>query len=80
MSFILATASFTKTTSVLLNAVMAGIALAAHVHVKNFWHAKAKVPFVDGYNEGISRSQEIIKILLLLGGSWAVTAVLGLVF
>lgn len=59
---------------------MAGIALAAHVHVKNFWTAKAKVPFVDGYNEGISRSQEIIKILAVLSGSWAVTAVLGLVF
>ena len=48
------------------------------MHVKNFWTAKAKVPFVDGYNEGISRSQEIIKILALLSGSWALTAVVGL--
>lgn len=59
---------------------MAGIAFAAHIHVKNFWTAKAKVPFVDGYNEGISRSQEIIKILTVLSGSWGVTALLGLIF
>ncbi|GAB7339697.1 hypothetical protein MBLNU457_6270t1 [Dothideomycetes sp. NU457] len=80
LSFILATVSFTKVTTVVLNLAMAGIAVAAHMHVKDFWHAKAKVPFVDGYNEGISRSQEIIKILALLSGSWGVTAILGLIF
>ena len=46
---------------------------AAFVHNQNYWKAKAKVPFVGGFNQGIEKSKEIRQLLVFLGilwGSW----------
>ncbi|KAL8641314.1 MAG: hypothetical protein Q9226_008652, partial [Calogaya cf. arnoldii] len=43
---------------------------AAFTHNRNFWKAKAKVPFVGGFNEGIQKSKEIRQLLLGLGIAW----------
>lgn len=43
---------------------------AAFVHNQNFWKAKAKVPFVGGFNEGIEKSKEIRQLLFGLGIAW----------
>jgi len=47
------------------------VQLAARAHVKEFWDNKAKVPFVEGYNEAISGTTEIVRVLGLSGGLWA---------
>ena len=59
---------------------MAALIWIARTHVKNFWDGKAKVPFVDGYNEAISRTGEMVKVMGLLVGTWGVSAVLAVVW
>ena len=49
---------------------------AAFVHNQNFWKSKAKVPFVQGFNEGIEKSKEIRQLLILLGLGWGVVGAL----
>ncbi|KAL8776811.1 MAG: hypothetical protein Q9203_002969 [Teloschistes exilis] len=52
---------------------------AAFVHNKNYWKAKAKVPFVGGFNEGIEKSKEVRQLLVFLGilwGSWEFQAII----
>ena len=49
--------------------------VAAFFHNQNFWKAKAKVPFVQGFNEGIQKSKEIRQLLVLLGIGWAILAI-----
>ncbi|KAF2502400.1 hypothetical protein BU16DRAFT_576413 [Lophium mytilinum] len=68
-------ASPSTTTAVLASAVNLAATLAARVHVKNFWDNKAKVPFTTGYNEAISGTAELVKVLGILGGVWAVELV-----
>lgn len=58
----------------LLNAIADA---AAVLHNRAFWKAKAKVPFVGGFNEGIERSGEIRGVLVAMGAGWAVLGGLG---
>ncbi|OCK95959.1 uncharacterized protein K441DRAFT_686316 [Cenococcum geophilum 1.58] len=53
----------------------AAIALAARMHVKEFWDNKARIPFVEGYNEAISGTAEIVRVLGLSGSLWAMEIV-----
>ncbi|MCJ1390287.1 hypothetical protein MMC18_003145 [Xylographa bjoerkii] len=62
-----------------VNVGVAGLALAAMIHVGNFWKGKARVPFVGGYNEGMRRTEDLRKMLGWLAMSWAATGVVGLV-
>lgn len=80
-SLVLATAGAGLSTEALYAAppALIAITLFARAHVSNFWHASAKVPFVDGYNEAISKTAEMIQVLGWLGASWAGTGVLGAV-
>ncbi|KAF2091816.1 hypothetical protein K490DRAFT_32193 [Saccharata proteae CBS 121410] len=52
--------------------------LQTRAHVSNFWKGKAKVPFVEGYNEAISGTERIIALLGNMSGSWALSSVLAL--
>ncbi|KAK5012943.1 hypothetical protein BJ546DRAFT_951390 [Cryomyces antarcticus] len=56
-----------------INPALAAGALFARAHISNFWRGKAKVPFVGGFNEAISRTGELQTLLAWLAGSWAVT-------
>lgn len=47
------------------------------MHNQNFWKAKAKVPFVGGFNEGIQKSKEIRQLLFGLGIAWGALGVIG---
>ncbi|KAL8832140.1 MAG: hypothetical protein Q9170_004999 [Blastenia crenularia] len=49
---------------------------AAFVHNQDFWKAKAKVPFVGGFNEGIEKSKEIRQLMVLLSLAWVSFGVL----
>lgn len=49
---------------------------AAFVHNRAFWRAKAKVPFVEGFNDGIEKSKEIRQLLVPLGIAWGFVGVL----
>ena len=55
---------------------VAGI-LAAYIHITGFWKAKAEVPFVTGFNEGIRKSNDLRRLLVSLGIGWALTGVVG---
>ncbi|THX41061.1 hypothetical protein D6C78_02031 [Aureobasidium pullulans] len=50
------------------------VTLFVRAHVSNFWKGKAKVPFVDGYNEAIQKTGELLQILEYLEYTWAGTA------
>ncbi|CAF9943744.1 MAG: hypothetical protein ALECFALPRED_001186 [Alectoria fallacina] len=58
---------------------MANVAATAgaYSHITGFWKAKAEVPFVTGFNEGIRKSNDLRRLLVSLGGGWAVTGVVG---
>lgn len=51
------------------------VQLATRMHVKGFWDNKAKIPFVEGYNEAISGTAEIVRVLGLSGSLWAMEIV-----
>ncbi|MCJ1477467.1 hypothetical protein MMC13_006139 [Lambiella insularis] len=70
--------SLSSLTCSLSNIAMAGGALAARIHIGNFWQGKSRVPFVGGYNEGMRRTETMRQLLGLLAISWAVTGVLRL--
>lgn len=48
------------------------MALLVRTYMLNFWHARAKIPFLQGYNEAISRTGEIQDVLVSLAVSWGV--------
>ncbi|KAL8889328.1 MAG: hypothetical protein Q9215_003357 [Flavoplaca cf. flavocitrina] len=50
---------------------------ASFMHNQNFWKAKAKVPFVGGFNEGIEKSKEIRQLLFVLGIAWGALGAIG---
>ncbi|OCK80747.1 hypothetical protein K432DRAFT_381917 [Lepidopterella palustris CBS 459.81] len=52
--------------------------VAAMVHVKGFWDGKAKVPFVEGYNEAIESTEELIMVLGYLAAGWGGFVLVGL--
>ncbi|KAK8171901.1 hypothetical protein BKA80DRAFT_261504 [Phyllosticta citrichinensis] len=58
-----------------LNAANIALLYGARVYVNGFWKAKAKVPFVTGYNEAISSTQNIIAILDRSWRAWLGTLV-----
>lgn len=61
--------------AVLLSAANAGGIALANRHIGDFWHDKAKVPFLSDYNEGINASNQMRQALMVLAISWAVAAV-----
>ena len=58
-----------------VNIGIAGVALGARVHIGNFWQGKARVPFVQGYNKGMRKTEELRRILGWLATSWVITGV-----
>ncbi|KAF7846387.1 hypothetical protein BT93_L4475 [Corymbia citriodora subsp. variegata] len=50
------------------------VTLFARSHVSNFWTVKAKIPLVDGYNDAISKTKELMQIMEYLEYSWVATA------
>ena len=50
--------------------------VAAFFHNRNFWKKKAKVPFVDDFNEGFEMSKQVGELMVSLGSMWAVAGVL----
>ena len=55
-----------------LNVVALG---AAFQHNRDFWKAKAKVPFVQGFNEGIQKSGEVRQLMVALAVGWVILGV-----
>ena len=55
------------------NAINVVITMAAKIHVDEFWGDKVRVPFVEGYNEGMRRTEAWSQNLGLIAGTWAVT-------
>ena len=49
---------------------------AAYVHITGFWKAKAEVPFVTGFNEGIRKSNDLRRLLVSLGIGWALIGII----
>ncbi|KAF4535945.1 Methyltransferase domain-containing protein [Lasiodiplodia theobromae] len=60
--------------SIGLNAGNIANTLLTRSHVAGFWGSKAKVPFVEGYNEAISSTAQIIKSLERLAVGWSFSA------
>ena len=56
-----------------VNLVNIGAAVLARQHIANFWKAKSKVPFVEGYNKGVEQSKLVRLLLEYLAMSWIVT-------
>ncbi|KAL8836980.1 MAG: hypothetical protein Q9176_005981 [Flavoplaca citrina] len=50
---------------------------ASFMHNQNFWKAKAKIPFVGGFNEGIEKNKEIRQLLFVLGIAWGALSAIG---
>jgi hypothetical protein len=44
------------------------------MHIHNYWSGKAKVPFVQGYNDAINSTAIIQNQLTILAGTWVVTS------
>jgi hypothetical protein len=58
----------------LLSIVNFGTCIFAYTHIYNFWRSKAKVPFVNDYNNAITLTNQMSTCLAYLAGSWAVGA------
>ncbi|KAL9602880.1 MAG: hypothetical protein Q9219_001576 [cf. Caloplaca sp. 3 TL-2023] len=61
---------------VLLPPINISALIAAYIHNRDYWKAKAKVPFVTGFNEGIERSKEVRQMMVPLGLAWGVVGFL----
>jgi len=59
----------------LLSTVTTGGIILSYRHIQHFWRDKAKVPFFSDYNDGIRASQQMIQLLGILSGSWALATV-----
>ncbi len=57
---------------VLLNILNLAVTLSAYFHVAEFWRRKAKIPFVEGFNDGITRTHQIRQILCVLAALFAI--------
>ena len=44
---------------------------AAYMHLTGFWKAKAEVPFLTGFNEGIRKSNDLRRLFVSLALGWA---------
>jgi hypothetical protein len=58
----------------LLSIANFGTCIFAYTHIHNFWRGKAKVPFLNDFNDAITLTNEISTYLACLAGSWAVSA------
>ncbi|MCJ1322162.1 hypothetical protein MMC15_007508 [Xylographa vitiligo] len=76
---LLARPSIPLPTAAAANVAVGALTLGAMLHVGNFWRGKARVPFVEGYNEGMRRTEELRRVLGWLAMSWAATGVGGVV-
>jgi hypothetical protein len=63
--------TFTKLS---FNAVNIAVCYLARTHIHNYWTGKAKVPFVQGYNDAINSTTIIRDQLTYLAGTWALTS------
>lgn len=68
---------FEPSASPLLELVNVAATAAAYMHITGFWKAKAEVPFVGGFNEGIRKSNDLRRLLVWLGVGWAFTGTVG---
>ncbi|KAL8668467.1 MAG: hypothetical protein Q9168_006903 [Polycauliona sp. 1 TL-2023] len=66
--------SIPKASLPVLNILVLGTAFTLN---RNFWRAKAKVPFVGGFNQGIEKSKEIRQLLFVLGLAWSAMGLMG---
>lgn len=60
-----------------LSPVLLIATLFARSHIAGFWEHKAKVPFVDGYNEAIGSTVQILDVLKWLEYSWVGVSLVG---
>jgi hypothetical protein len=58
----------------LLSIANFGTCIFAYTHIHDFWRDKAKVPFLNDFNDAITLTNEISTYLAYLAGSWAVSA------
>jgi hypothetical protein len=58
----------------LLSIVNFGTCIFAYAHIHDFWRDKARVPFLNDFNDAITLTNEISTYLACLAGSWAVSA------
>ncbi|KAI4138172.1 MAG: hypothetical protein LQ341_004780 [Variospora aurantia] len=72
---LLGSPSASTSTSVLPPVNIVAIA-AAFVHNRSFWKAKAKVPFVGGFNEAIQKSKEIRQLMVPIALCWGLVGLL----
>ncbi|KAI9653734.1 MAG: hypothetical protein M1821_006928 [Bathelium mastoideum] len=61
--------SSTKLTLSLANAAMG---LFVRTYMLNFWQGSAKIPFLRGYNEALSKTGAILDLMVSLAVSWGV--------
>lgn len=71
---------FKPSASPLLELVNVAATAAAYMHITGFWKAKAEVPFVGGFNEGIRKSNDLRRLLVWLGVGWAFTGAVGVLW
>lgn len=57
--------------------VAAGLFGAAR-YMQNFWATKAKVPFLEQYNDAIKQSTDVLTFLNVAGALWGVLGTLKL--
>jgi len=58
----------------LVNAANIAVCVFTRAHIANFWAHKAKVPFVQGYNDAITSTNVIKEQLGFLASSWILTS------
>jgi hypothetical protein len=61
---------------VLLSIANFGTCIFAHTHIHNFWRGKAKVPFLNDFNDAITLTNQMSTYLAFLAGSWAISALI----
>ncbi|KAL2039516.1 hypothetical protein N7G274_007788 [Stereocaulon virgatum] len=71
---------FRPNTSPVLPFINVATTTAAYMHITNFWRLKAQVPFVTGFNEGIRKSNDLRRILVVMGVGWAFTGAVGVLW
>ena len=56
------------------------VLVGAFLHNRGFWKGKAEVPFVEGFNEGIRRSQDVWDLMVVLGVGWGAIGLVGVIW
>jgi hypothetical protein len=58
----------------LLSIANFGTCISAHTHIHDFWRSKAKVPFLNDFDDAITLTNQMSIYLAYLAGSWAISA------